>query len=153
MSTSREVGVEPFDVKNLRLNIIGEGSWGSSGEFITWEVEVPEAGYYYLAFKVKQATENTTSYRTLYVNGEIPFEEAKHLPFSYTSEWKNVPIQGVDGTRMSALVCPTGGINGWEVANIDFYGNSGRGIDIRSGGEGLSVNNCKFTNANIIKNS
>lgn len=99
MSTSREVGVEPFSVKNLKLNIVGEGSWGSSGEFITWNVEVPETGYYYLALKVKQSTENTTSYRTLYVNGEIPFEEAKHLPFAYTKEWKNVPIQGVDGTE------------------------------------------------------
>ena len=99
MSTSREVGVEPFDVKNLKLNIIGEGSWGASGEFITWEVEVEEEGYYYLAFKVKQTTENTTSYRTLYVNGEIPFEEARHLPFTYTSEWTNVPLQGIDGTQ------------------------------------------------------
>ena len=99
MSTSREVGVEPFSVKNLRLNIIGEGSWGASGEFITWEVEVEEEGYYYLAFKVKQTTENTTSYRTLYVNGEIPFEEARHLPFTYTSEWTNVPLQGIDGTQ------------------------------------------------------
>lgn len=62
---------------------------------------------------------------------------------------KNIKIQGVDGTRMSKLVCPSGAINDWTVANIDFYGE---GIDIRSGGEGLSVNNCKFTNANIYLN-
>ena len=87
MSTSREVGVEPFSVKNLKLNIIGEGSWGSSGEFITWNVNVPEDGYYYLAFKVKQSTENTTSYRTLYVNGEIPFEEFKNYDFYFFIQW------------------------------------------------------------------
>lgn len=59
---------------------------------------------------------------------------------------KNIRIQGVNGTKMSELVCPSGVINGWSVANIDFYDE---GIDIRSGGEGFSVNNCSFTDANI----
>lgn len=151
MSTSREVGVEPFDVKNLRLNIIGEGSWGSSGEFITWEVEVPEDGYYNLAFKVKQSTENTTSYRTLYVNGEIPFEEAKHLPFSYTSEWTNVPIQGIDGTKYAIKLNAGKNEIRLEVDSTLYQSISEKLSSITSEMNEMGLDITKYTNGNTSK--
>ncbi len=148
MSTSREVGVEPFSVKNLKLNIIGEGSWGSSGEFITWNVNVPETGYYYLAFKVKQSTENTTSYRTLYVNGEIPFEEAKHLPFTYTKEWKNVPIQGVDGTQYAIKLNAGNNEIKLEVDSTLFQNISEKLSEITAEMNEMGLDITKYTNGN-----
>ena len=151
MSTSRELGVEPFDVKNLKLNIIGDGSWGASGEFITWEVEVEKEGYYYLAFKVKQTTENTTSYRTLYVNGEIPFEEAKHLPFSYTSEWTNVPIQGVDGTLYAIKLNAGKNQIRLEVDSTLYQSISERLSRITAEMNEMGLDITKFTNGNTSK--
>jgi len=148
MSTSREVGVEPFSVKNLKLNIIGEGSWGSSGEFITWNVNVPEDGYYYLAFKVKQSTENTTSYRTLYVNGEIPFEEAKHLPFTYTKEWTNVPLQGVDGTQYAIKLNKGDNEITLEVDSTLYQNISEKLSSITAEMNAMGLNITKFTNGN-----
>ena len=148
MSTSREVGVEPFSVKNLKLNIVGEGSWGASGEFISWKVNVPEAGFYYLALKVKQATENTTSYRTLYVNGEIPFEEAKHLPFSCTKEWKNVPIQGVDGQQYAIYLNAGENELKLEVDSTLYQNISEKLSAITSEMNAMGLDITKYTNGN-----
>lgn len=66
---------------------------------------------------------------------------------------KNIIIQGVSGTVMSSLVSPVGGnpITNWAIKNIQF---TGRGVDIRSGGNMLTVENCKFANgANIYLNN
>lgn len=93
---SRDVGVLPFSKAKLKLNVMGVDSYQYPGEAITWKADVPEAGYYYLSFKVKLTRQNTTSYRTLYINGEVPFREAKHLAFSYGGGWENVPVQSFD---------------------------------------------------------
>jgi len=90
---SRNVGVTPFSVKYLKLNTISGASYNSQREMIGYEVEVAEAGYYYLTFKVKQSNNiNAAVFRTLKVNGEIPFAEAANIKFEYDSLWQNVTV-------------------------------------------------------------
>ena len=43
------------------------------------KVNVEKAGFYNLAFKAMQSDKNSTYYRKLLVNGEVPFEEAKYM--------------------------------------------------------------------------
>lgn len=62
---------------------------------------------------------------------------------------QRITVQGVSGTVMSDLVSPVGGnqIVNWAIKGIQF---DGRGIDIRSGGNALTVEACNFTDgANI----
>ncbi|TVP95658.1 MAG: extracellular solute-binding protein [Acholeplasmatales bacterium] len=90
---STDARVLPFSMSKLRLNVLGTDSFDAPGDAVTWVVDVPTPGYYHVTFKVKQTRQNTTAYRTLYVNGEIPFKEAKHLVFPYERNWQNAPLQ------------------------------------------------------------
>lgn len=95
--TSTDAGVTPFSVNRNKLNVIGSGNYNEAGDRVNYRIEVPESGYYYLSMKVLQTEKNTTTYRTLYINGEVPFEEAYYIPFRYHSTWQNVTIGGTDG--------------------------------------------------------
>ncbi|MDT8337161.1 MAG: extracellular solute-binding protein, partial [Candidatus Izemoplasmatales bacterium] len=90
---SRSVGVTPFSVKYLKLNTISGTSYNSQREMLSYDVEVEQAGHYYLTFKVKQSNNvNAVVFRTLKINGEIPFAEAQDLKFEYDNKWQNVTV-------------------------------------------------------------
>lgn len=80
--------VYPYDAAGVRLNTIGKENWAQNGQWISWEVPVKEAGLYNLAFHANQDfSQSMNSYRTLYVNGEIPFKEAENIAFRYDTSW------------------------------------------------------------------
>ncbi|MCF7924411.1 MAG: extracellular solute-binding protein [Candidatus Izimaplasma sp.] len=90
---SRTVGVTPFSVKYLKLNTIDGASYNSQRETLAYNVETERAGYYYLTFKVKQSNNvNAAVFRTLKVNGKIPFAEATNIKFEYDTGWQNVTV-------------------------------------------------------------
>lgn len=92
---SRDPLIEPFSMTKLRLNVLGIDSYQESGDAVTWLPDIEEAGLYYMTLKSSQLRQNTTVYRTLYVNGEIPFEEAKHIPISYQRDWQNATLSSL----------------------------------------------------------
>ena len=74
-----------------RINYIGDVNWASPGQRLTWNVEVPKAGYYKLAFRYKQShVLNGNAYRKLLINGEVPFAEAANMCFKYDLDWKHM---------------------------------------------------------------
>ena len=90
---SRSVGVTPFSVKCLKLNTISGVSYNSQREMITYSVDVEKEGYYYITFKAKQSNNvNSVIFRTLKINGDIPFEEAAYIKFEYDNSWQNVTV-------------------------------------------------------------
>ena len=73
-----------------RINYIGDVNWASPGQRLTWKVNVPEAGYYKLAFRYKQShVLNGNAYRKLMINGKVPFAEAASMCFKYDLNWKH----------------------------------------------------------------
>lgn len=79
----------PSDPVYRRVNTVGGSNWKNVGDLIAWQVVAPEDGLYNISFRYKQSFQSgLNSYRTLYVNGEIPFEEATLLGFSYGTEWQ-----------------------------------------------------------------
>jgi ABC-type glycerol-3-phosphate transport system substrate-binding protein/GTP cyclohydrolase III len=92
---SRAVGVTPFSVQKLKLNVLSGSTYNANRETVSYYVNVNTAGYYYITFKVQQNTvSNSNVYRTLRINGEIPFKEAASLPFFYNTSWQNVTLGG-----------------------------------------------------------
>lgn len=81
--------MEPYHPALIRLNSIGGWRWKDPGQWITWDVEVPEEGLYMIAIKGKQ-NENRASYssRRLYVNGEVPFQEVDAVRFPYSTRYQ-----------------------------------------------------------------
>lgn len=79
---------EPSHYSRIRLNTIGQSNWSFQGQWIRWEIEAPENGWYEISFKARQNyQQGMNSYRTLLVDGEIPFEEAKNICFPYKLNW------------------------------------------------------------------
>lgn len=78
----------PFSYSNQKLNIISGDSWNKVGQWIEWEVKVPEDGFYSLKCRYSQSyNKNLPSHRRLYVDGKVPFKEAECMLFDYSEKW------------------------------------------------------------------
>lgn len=91
--------LSPYRRYMVSYNTIGGYNWRLVGDAITWTLPNDfEEGLYQMTFKTLQNfTRGMFTSRTLYINGEIPFEEVKTIEFSYESDWQNNTVSGVDG--------------------------------------------------------
>ena len=79
---------QPSSVINTVFNYIGGDPWNKAGQWIEWDFTVPEDGYYAITVKARQAYQRgAVSSRSLYIDGEIPFEEVKTISFDYNTAW------------------------------------------------------------------
>src|SRR5699024_8696578 len=73
-------------------------SWSRGNQQVTWEVEVPEAGEYRISLRALQNfNSNLSIFRTVYINGEIPFEEMKAYQIPYASGWQEIILEDGNG--------------------------------------------------------
>ena len=80
---------DPYSVTNTILNYIGGDPWTHPGEWIQWDFEVPEDGYYHISVKGRQMYQRgALSARTVYIDGEVPFEELSAVTFGYNTGWE-----------------------------------------------------------------
>lgn len=73
--------VTPFDPIDKKLNIITGSSWKDPGKGITYEIFAKEEGLYKLALHYYPGQDDYSVFRTIRIDGDIPFEEAKAYPF------------------------------------------------------------------------
>lgn len=93
----QDAGTTPNDPVDMRMNTIGGGNWSVNGQTITWKVPVTEEGWYKVAFRARQnSNQGMISYRSLAINGEIPFQQASELEFYYDSQWSVYAVGGKD---------------------------------------------------------
>ena len=91
---------EPYSLKNTVLNYIGGDSWNSAGQWIEWEFEVPEDGYYNITLKARQIYQRgAVSYRTVYIDGEVPFDAMTDVSFSYDTKWEMKTLSDENGEK------------------------------------------------------
>ncbi len=89
----------PSHPSQTRLNTIGGELWDSTGQWISWNVNVPKSGLYSLSFKYRQDyVRGFKVYRSISVNGEIPYEEFDCVPFNSNTKWDNYTASQKDGT-------------------------------------------------------
>lgn len=77
----------------------GSYNWSSVGQWIEWTVSIPEGkgGFYTINSRfLSSALEGLFVSRRLYIDGEIPFEEANNLEFIYDKGWQGGTF--TDGT-------------------------------------------------------
>jgi len=88
----------PYHPYHIIYNTIGGDSFKTSGDYIIWEVDAPQEGLYQLTFKARQSrNRGVTSYRRMYINGEVPYEEMNLLSFDYNAEMENHTISDKEG--------------------------------------------------------
>ncbi len=80
---------EPQDVSCTLLNEIGGDKWQYVGQWIEWQVTVPETGFYNIVTRsIQDFYSGVFVSRRLYIDGEIPFAEAAALRFDYSDVWQ-----------------------------------------------------------------
>ena len=90
---------DPYSVSNTILNYIGGDPWTHAGEWIQWNIDVPEDGYYHISVKARQMYQRgALSARTVYIDDEVPFKEMEAVTFSYNTSWEMRTLSDQDGS-------------------------------------------------------
>ncbi|MBR6223961.1 MAG: extracellular solute-binding protein [Lachnospiraceae bacterium] len=81
--------LSPASAKELLNNTIGGTSWQKAGQWIEWDFEVPEDGYYEVSLFDKQNfMRGIYVSRKIFIDGEVPFSELESYGFYYSSSWR-----------------------------------------------------------------
>ena len=91
--------VSPSSAKALLNNSIGGNSWRLVGQWIEWDFDVPEDGYYDITLYDKQNfSRGIHVSRRITIDGEVPFEELNDYAFNYGQSWREDVISDENGT-------------------------------------------------------
>lgn len=95
----------PLAYHRVRLNALGGWTWAKGRQSVTWTFEVPEDGLYNITLRVKQNyRENLASFRTVRIDGDIPFAELAAYRFQYAPGWQSVTLSDENGTPYDFLL-------------------------------------------------
>lgn len=90
---------EPYAIEHTVMNYIGGDAWTHPNEWIQWDFEVPEDGYYHITIKARQMYQRgALSARTVYIDGKVPFDGLEQVTFAYNSGWKMYTLGDEKGT-------------------------------------------------------
>ena len=86
--TFQNPSVTPLEAGKKLLNAIGGASWDAAHDYVEWTVNVPETGLYCLGFNYSQSYNMAlTSFRSLTIDGVVPFREFEAVGFPFKSDW------------------------------------------------------------------
>lgn len=89
-SDTSSINVTPHNAHNSVINFVGGGNWKNIGETIVWTTPELEEGYYNIGFSYRQnSVIGGKTYRTMTVDGKLPFKEAEAIGFAYGDDWQN----------------------------------------------------------------
>ncbi|MEV5027194.1 extracellular solute-binding protein [Paenibacillus sp. LPE1-1-1.1] len=103
-STKNDTAIKLFSDKNSRTlprykgrivyNTVGGLRWLEQNQEISWSFEVPETGLYKIGFRALQNTiAQKTSFRTVKIDGEVPFQQFLAYGFPYSTGWNGMILQ------------------------------------------------------------
>ncbi len=94
--------VYPASPKVLLNNTIGGDSWKEAGQWIEWEFEVAQDGYYNIAAYCNQNfVRGIDVFRKVYIDGEVPFSEMNAYGFAYQQSWREEVLADEQGNPYS----------------------------------------------------
>ena len=107
LATEKSDSVTPYSSTKNYLNVISVDSFDDSGQSITYEVDVEKDGLYNLAFHYKNDKNEYDIFRSIYIDGKIPFVECLNYRFESTSsgKWKN-EILSLDNKPLNFYFSP-----------------------------------------------
>lgn len=95
-SERSSAAVHPYSSSKIKMNTIGGLNWRIPGQWIEWEIDIPETGLYKMAFKTQQNyVRGIYSTRKLTIDGAVPFKEMEKVPFRYKSSYR-LDVMGGD---------------------------------------------------------
>ncbi|MDR2718212.1 MAG: extracellular solute-binding protein [Treponema sp.] len=95
---------EPPSVAKIKLNMIGGQSWRVAGQWIEWDIFVPESGMYRFTVKGRQNyNRGFVSNRMVMIDGQVPCVELAAVPFTYNNKWKLATFRDGQGDMLFPL--------------------------------------------------
>ncbi|MDE7060780.1 MAG: ABC transporter substrate-binding protein, partial [Lachnospiraceae bacterium] len=89
---------EPYSSAKIKLNMIGGQAWKMSGQWIEWDITVPEDGLYEISIKGRQNYQRGfVSNRAIYIDGVVPFKEVSAIAFKYNNAWDMLTLSDEEG--------------------------------------------------------
>lgn len=83
----------PQDPSKTKMNAIGSTKWQSVGQWLEYTFTCEKSGLYYIVPRFKQSDlAGIYVTRRLYINDEIPFDEANYCQFNYGDSWQQQPL-------------------------------------------------------------
>lgn len=77
--------ISPYVNLKKKINVLSGGSWNTSGQKVLWEFSVKKSGLYRITLNYKQnSNTNIPIFRSIEIDGEIPFEEWRQYRFANT---------------------------------------------------------------------
>jgi ABC-type glycerol-3-phosphate transport system substrate-binding protein len=107
-TAKNDTAIKLFSDKNARTvpryrgrivyNTVGGLRWLEQNQELTWTFEVPQTGLYKLGFRALQNTiAQKTSFRTIKIDGHVPFRPFLAYPFPYSASWQGIVPQDASG--------------------------------------------------------
>lgn len=92
-SATRDITAYPFESSTHLMNTVGGDTWNTNGAAIYYEFEVTQPGWYRFGMKTQRsakstAATNTYIYRSISIDGQLPFQEADTMIFPSSREWE-----------------------------------------------------------------
>lgn len=93
---------DPFTLPHAdgyeRLNALGGLRWQKGGQTVAWTFEVPRSGRYKIALRAQQKfLQNMSVFRTVAIDGKVPFREVLAYRFPYSTKWKGRMLEDGEG--------------------------------------------------------
>ncbi|MDD9269182.1 extracellular solute-binding protein [Paenibacillus sp. GCM10023248] len=89
LAFDNDIANSPYVRGKISYNTLDGLHWSSKNQEISWNFEVPEAGFYKIALRQQQSfVSNRSAFRTIMINGKVPFSELKAYRFPYATGWK-----------------------------------------------------------------
>ncbi len=95
----KNAALSPYDTYRKLLNVLEGSAWKDAGQKVLWEFEVEKDGYYNLGLRYQQNSDtNKPVYRTIEIDGAVPFVEWEAAPFenTATNKYANKTLE-IDG--------------------------------------------------------
>lgn len=87
-ASKSSAAMEPVSTGAEKLNLIDGSKFKLPEQWISWNVEVEQDGFYQIAVRYRQSDrDGAYCSRRLFIDGEQPFAEAAQLQFNYSGQW------------------------------------------------------------------
>lgn len=94
--------VSPSSHKELLNNTVGGNSWRLVGQWIEWDFDTPETGYYNISlYDCQNYVRGIYVSRRIMIDGEVPFAELEDYGFTYGQSWREDVLADEQGNPYS----------------------------------------------------
>ncbi|MCR2804692.1 extracellular solute-binding protein [Paenibacillus soyae] len=105
MMWDRDWRTVPRAEGRITYNTLGGVRWDWPNQEVTWDFEAPESGLYKIGLRALQNRfSQKASFRTIRIDGEVPFKEWLTYRFPYDSAWQSVVLSDDAGAPYEAYL-------------------------------------------------